>query len=263
MFDDCEYDGDPGIRFSRLKTMAISPLAYICPRPVPDSYAVRLGTAVDAVLLHGRVLSPFDGRRAGRAWDDHVAHCDEIGAIPVSGREGETIEAICDAVRDHPVAGRILRESEYQRAVYWQHASGRRLKGLIDMLRIADHGVFDLKVTASIAPHVLHRHVARMQWHVQASHYADGVREVFGLTDLPPRGLICVEAARPHDCVVLEIDDVTAAAALADRDRWLERLAECDASGIWPGQYDATTTHPLILPPWVMGDDPLDGLSDE
>ena len=49
--------------------------------------------------------------------------------------------------------------------------------------------------------------------------------------------IVAVKTTRPVDVAVREIDEYTLAAGARLYRRLLERLAECEASGQWPGAY--------------------------
>ena len=283
-----QYRADPGVNFSTLKLMARSPAAYRYGYSADDG-----DTASRAVLrlIHAAVLEPHTIDRDFFVIPDTVRRSPAVtaqaaGRAVVKAADLGLAEAMAAAVAAHPVAGPMLAEvpaSHREHAVRWHDPrTGLPCKGRLDALAVHAPGqgvratVIDLKTVKSCAPREIARMAASMHWHAQAAHYAAGVREVYGLPDdAVDAVLIVMEQAPPHDVGVYRLTpDGALWAGEVTRRAWLDRLAECLSSGVWPGACPAEQE--LELPGWAYPDaggegqtpDPaagldLDGVSDD
>lgn len=275
-YDTCfaEYLTMPGAHFSALKAMAISPLHYhreATRDEHADTPALRLGR-----LVHSLVLTPelddfvtFTGKaRRGDAWKDCVAEAK--GRAIVSAEEREIAERMRDAVYANPVARGLLREGHSEATVTWDEPllgdairSGvphyDRILGLWCKARI-DHwgpaGLVELKTSRHAGQRAWFREAAQRHYHVQLAHYVSGLQEAEGI-DVGAVWWIVVESVPPHDVAVYRVKREHIDAGDRVRLGWLRRVAECEASGRWPG---AGGDEPIdyVLPDWAAGD----GLED-
>ena len=278
-----QYRADPGVNFSTLKLMARSPAAYRYGYGADDDDTASRGVLR---LIHAAVLEPHT-----IASDFYVipgtvrrgpAVTAEAGArTVVKAADLATARAMAAAVAAHPVAGPMLAAVPAhlrEVAVSWtDEATGLPCKGRLDALDLREWGatVIDLKTVRSCAPREIARMAASMHWHVQAAHYAAGVRANQGLTDdAVDAVLIVMEQAPPHDVGVYRLTpDGALWAGEVLRRAWLDRLAECLRAGTWPGA--CPQEQELELPGWAYPDaaegqtlDPaagldLDGVDDD
>jgi hypothetical protein len=106
----------------------------------------------------------------------------------------------------------------------------------------------DLKTTTDASPAAFARSVATFRYHVQASHYLSGLhgaeRFVF----------IAVEKTAPYAVAVYELDAAAMAAGDELRQRDMRMIADCRATGEWPGYSDDCQT--LSLPKWALTANP-------
>jgi hypothetical protein len=282
-----QYRADPGVNFSTLKLMARSPAAYRYGYGADDD-----DTASRMVLrlIHATLLEPHAIPRDFYCIPDTVrrgpAVTAEAGArTVVKAADLATAQAMAAAVAAHPVAGPMLAAvpaSHREHTVRWYDPpTGLPCKGRLDALAMAAPGqgawatVIDLKTVRSVHPREIARMAASMHWHVQAAHYAAGVRANHGLTDdAVDAVLIVMEQAPPHDVGVYRLTpDGALWAGEVTRRAWLDRLAECLRANTWPGA--CPLEQELDLPGWAYPDaaggqalDPaagldLDGVSDD
>jgi hypothetical protein len=253
---DAEYRALPAVNFSTLKYMAKSPLHYkhALENPSPVTDAMSIGTAEHCMVLEPSQFPPrytvwTGGRRAGKEWD---AFClANEGKTIIKSDEYDRCVAMRDAVRAHPAAGPILASGgESEKVVLWKDPeTGLDCKARIDWLC---GSVVDLKTTADGDPRRFASLAARYRYHAQLAWYRWGVEVSTGLADWPCQ-LIVVEATPPHDVAVYNIDELTLGAGLDEARELLRRVAECKASGRWPGRFEGEAT--LNLPRWAFDDD--------
>jgi len=251
MTDMTDYFALPGVSASRLKLMRESPLHYAtgyqgkptaaraalhaqhCAILEPDVYAARYG-----------VLTMRRGTKAHDAWlEEHP------GVTDITQADHDRAQAIAAAVRAHPVAGGLLALGRPEVALEWEdRRTGLACKGRLDWL--TPDTIVDCKGYGTTNPRQIARRVVQMGAHIQAAHYCDGVETVLGVT--PRYYVISYEQQPPWDVCVVEFTDALAAGKM-ERDRLMDRVVECMASGRWPGRHEEIVD--LVLPPWAWGED--------
>lgn len=247
-----EYLAMPGVHFSTLRYMSTSPLHYVraCDGERHDTASLRMGR-----LVHSLVLTPdippdvvvFDGKaRRGKAWVEFASDAISAGKLVVRKDELEMAERMRRAVLSNAQARALLKNGAGELTVTWDEhfelsgvSRSVRCRGRLDWRGAA--GIVELKTTRWPSVRAWTREVAARSYHVQLAHYRSGVEANTGVSE--PVWWIVVENQPPHDVAVYRVrsDDVEA----GDRTRlgWLRRVAECEASGRWPG---------------VGGDEPLE-----
>jgi len=258
--DETEYNAIDAIRFSRLKLMAVSALAYHDP-PDIDSDAMALGRAVHAaVLTPGTVDEVFrvrpaglDGRtKEGKAWALDVPP----GVDILSAKQGEAVRRMTEAVYACPEARELLDDAAaIEQAYEWTDpATGLRCKARPDLITRSG-AIVDLKSTSDVSERAFGAQIARLYYHAQLAYYSRGFPCGESRRD---RLFIAAQSAKPWDCIVyrLERPDIERGDALCTT--WLRRVAECTESGVWPGAADGRGIITARLPDWAMGDETFD-----
>lgn len=263
---DAQYRRAPGVNFSTLKLMARSPAAYRHALLHPEEAGSDTADRGVLRLIHAAILEPQhlsrdfyvipDGTRRSPAVTAEAA-----GRTVVKAADLAVARVMAAAVAAHPVAGPMLAQvpAEHRELpVRWVDADTRlRCKGRLDALHLREWSatVIDLKTVRSVHPREIARMAAFMHWHVQAAHYAAGVREVYSLPDdAVDAVLIVMEQAPPHDVGVYRLaPDGALWAGEVLRRAWLTRLAECARASVWPGACPAEQE--LELPGWAYPDE--------
>jgi len=255
--DETEYHAIDAIRFSRLKLMAVSALAYHDP-PDIDSDAMALGRAVHAaVLTPGDFEATFRVRpaalgsaatKASKAWALDVPP----GVDILTAAQGETVRRMTESVLACPEARDLLDDAAaIEHAYEWTDIpTGLRCKARPDLLTRSD-AIVDLKSTRDVSEWAFSAQIARLHYHAQLAYYS----RWRGTT---PRDwlLIAVQSSKPWDCIVYRLgpDDIERGDALCTA--WLRRVAECTESGVWPGVADGRGVVDISLPVWAQGEEP-------
>lgn len=177
------------------------------------------------------------------------------GRTPVLAAEWATVEAMAAAIRQHPIAGRLLTPGAgaAEQSLIWIDPRCKiwrrvRLDWLPNPPASGRMIVADYKTARSAEKTAFARSCAEYGYHCQADWYLDGVRAVCGVTD-PAFVFIAQEKTPPYLVNVIELDKV---AMTIGRDRnWrsLEIYAECVASGRWPSYSDDVEL--VSLPRWA------------
>ena len=235
-----EYAAQPGQNVSTLKAMLRSPLHY---RHAMTSHkttpAMVLGTAAHVATLEperfGEAFAVWDGgRRAGKDWEQFKA--DNFERDILTADERDEALAIAAAVRACPDAMVYLRQGHAEVSMSWQHDEPEMaLKGRVDWLTVVDgcDVVVGLKTTRDLRPREFAAQAARLCYHWQWAFYYDGFERITGRK--PAMVEIVVESAAPHAVAVYRIPEHVLERGRQEYRDALTTLAQCEASGVWPG----------------------------
>jgi hypothetical protein len=256
----CDEDGTH--HFSALKKLALSGRQYLhaVNAPSASSAAMRVGTCAHLLVLGARPGAPrlvrYDGRRAGKAWEDFEAA--NVGAEILTASEWTTAEAMAEAVRADPVARARLDGARCEVPLSWEEDGLTFSTSGVDIIT-RDGALGDLKTTQTTFPEAWMRHAFRSFYPQQLAFYRRGAR-ANGIA--LPNGLFClgVESKAPHEVVDLELTE--AMIDFADRtvSLWIEKLRvyrdACPAPRRvtdWPGYAQASV--PWDAPSWATEED--------
>jgi hypothetical protein len=255
------YAQQPAVNFSTLKEMARSPRHYKHRLAHPkESDALTLGiSAHTAILEPARFMSEYvlwDERteagaarpRRGKDWDAFVAANPRKTIIKAD--EFNLAMAMRDAVRSNADAMRYLRAGEAETTILWPDPELNFLcKGRIDWLA-KDDGLdvlVGIKTSRDCRPIGFGNQAARFGYHLQWAMYYDGWAKLTG-NDAKVIEIV-VESSPPHDSAVYIVPSEIIEQGRDEYRKLLERLAECEASGEWPGASEGEQL--LSLPSWV------------
>lgn len=242
-----EYQRLHGVHFSALKAMAVSPKHYrlAVEQERADTSALALGRLVHALILTPEIAPEFavwSGPKRGKAWTEANAQAVAEGKTIVRAEELERSYAMREAVFANPHARALLERGTPEVTVTWEEplavslAAGAATevdcRARLDWL--GPLGLVEVKTTRrTLAPRSWGREVAAYAYHVQLAHYVAGL-EANGVEAAHAHWIV-VESAPPYDVAVYRLrrEDLEAGERL--RLTWLRRVAECEASGAWPG----------------------------
>jgi len=262
-----EYAALPGIRWSHLVAMAESPLHYLhaVERGRRETPQLRLGRARHCALLEPerfrREWLVWDGDRRTKAWKQFRA--DHPDAEIVTDAEMGSVVAAVEAVRAHPVAGNFVRSlDDAELAVRWQdEATGLWCKARIDAVirpfQYSRRVHLEFKSSYTLDPRLFAAHAARMGYHGGVAFHLDGLRST-GADVAPEPVMVVVESDPPYDVALFDVPDHVLRAGRELYGRLLARVAECQASGSWPGRAPGPVE--FTLPDWAYADPTADGL---
>lgn len=262
------HHADDAIGASGLKLMARSPAHYWAAYRDPNrerrepTPAMMLGTAWHAAIFEPEAFARdyveipegLDRRtKEGKAlWTE----LEQSGRQPLSAGDVQRIGAMVEAACAHP-AVRVIFEQQGRAEVsmFWTDtATGLRCKirpdYAVQPCKLFPNGlIVDGKTTEDASASEFPRSAWNLDYHLQAAFYVDGFQRVLG-TKAPPTFLwICQEKAAPFATAVYSAADDLLAYGRKLYRPLLDRLAECERTGIWPGY--PTTVAPLVLPTWA------------
>jgi len=258
--NDAEYRKLDAINYSSLKHIRKSPKHYRhhIDNPEPENHSKY----AELRAVHALLLEPFDfdenfavydGRRDSRVkeYKDFLATVNARTVITPAERD--RAQRVADAFRSNPQVESLLSDegTHYEVAMVWDDPeTGLKCKGKADVInrRRLEDGRFnlvigDVKTFYSTDAATVARHARQNGWYEQLAHYTRGalieIERDFGVPADQVQVFwlsIIAEQSAPHDVTVIEWGARTMAAAQAELSRWLRLVADCTASGEWPGR---------------------------
>jgi hypothetical protein len=178
------------------------------------------------------------------------------GHIPLLADDMLIVEAMADALREHPVANALLAPGTGlpEQTLVWRDATTEVMcRARIDWLphRTAGRRVIipDYKTCHSAEPEALRRAMAQFGYHQQADWYLTAARAL-GLAGADAAFVfICQEKVAPYLVTIFEPDPI--ALRIAAERNYMARAVyrRCVEAGHWPAYVDDVAQ--LALPLWV------------
>lgn len=209
--------------------------------PSPDMVK---GDLVDALLtppfrIEQRFAAFKTIARNTKAGAANCAEAEAAGLTPVSHEMVEQAKRIRDALHADPVVGEVLAALDpaaSQQPHFWDDEAGRPCRCLPDVVT-SDGRLFDLKKTRSAVPRRFYWQAKDLAYDLQIAHLALGHQHRCG-SEPAETGVIAFEwpsdSAAAIDCSLLIFDAQDLQSGLARREEAFQRIADCQASGIWP-----------------------------
>lgn len=252
---EAPYPDVPGIRWTHLSKMRISPLHYrhaVEAEERKDTQAMRIGRAAHTLTLEPHafddeyVVAPADDRRT-KAYKDFAKAAGSREILMPS--EYDRARAIADAVHAKPRALAHISGEDVQRerVIQWTDPdTGLGCKAKVDTV---NGHLVELKTSHAVLPDKFSRVMYDYAYHGQCAWYLDGLlASGFELQADP--AIIMAESDAPYDVVPYVVPP-----AVIDKGRelykhLLQRVVECERAGWWPGVAgDGELT--AELPPWA------------
>jgi hypothetical protein len=220
------------------------------PEPTP---AMVFGTAAHAAVLEPERLicmPKFDKRtKAGKeaAAEFEAEHAGRDVVI-VEPETYDTVRALAESVRRHPVAARILNQGEPELSAFGI-VDGVLCKARPDWWDKSTGICADLKTCQDASPAGFARSVANFRYHVQNAFYPD-VMGGEGGVNVESFVFIACERHPPFLVGVYVLDAEALEMGRAEYQQDLALYKECVESGSWPGLSERIEV--LSLPKWAV-----------
>lgn len=247
-----DYSAVPGINWSSLKHLSVSPKLYQwrLTHPEPSKPAYVLGSAIHCAILEPDVFyqryAVFDGVRRGKAWEEWQA--EHPGVQSLKPDELEHVRHVAAAVRWDRVAGPLVRGGRFEEVVTWfDAATGLPCKGRVDYIR--PEVVIDLKSTRDPRPQKFERAAADYGYPGQLAFYHDGAVAAKLIDGRARPYIIAPQSGEPYDVAVFQLKEETLEYGRLLYRSLLHRLLECTEAGFWPGV--APDLQELGISPWA------------
>jgi len=252
------YRQHPAINISSLKAFSRSPahamVGFEEEKETTD--AMNIGSLLDHKVLGTPYLwttSPYDDYRTkeARSWRDEQ----EARGVTVFKQDAiETVERMVEAVREHPVAGRLFAEpGKAQVGMFGEFESCER-KGLIDWLPNTTPVIVDLKKCRDASKAGFRRQIGQLRYDVQAAYYRDLYRDITGETRAWQ--WICVEDQAPYAVAVYQLDTESLDKGSSTWQSWIRQWMICEDTDSWPG-YNGDSIQIIQSPTWILKDETL------
>lgn len=239
-----EYHALPAWGSSDLKAMREGPPALVPWRRAQNDEptdAMQLGTACHMAILEPQRFAERyrfkpDGMsfatKEGKAWKLEHAEFEILSAT-----QAEIVRGVAGAfLAKRAAAEALAKATEAQTvelSVLWsQH--GAVCKGRLDFF--ADDYIYDLKVSRFACERSVPFRAWAEGWMHQAAHYRTGL-QTCGLRVAGAR-LVVVHPKPPHHVWLVELKENDLDVLACENQRTLDRLLECQRSGVWPGTPD-------------------------
>lgn len=240
-----------------LKAMRESPLAYKAARDgeryITQTDAMTLGSALHTAFLEpetmpDHVIKWTGGRRAGEKWNEFCAeHRDKYILTPAMH---ETLVGMVQGLRRHPFVREWASKIEATEVSVVGDVHGLEMKGRADAL--TNDSLVDVKSAADLDERKILYAIKDFGYHVQGSVY----RKLFNRDRFV---LLFVEKTPPFDVVPVELSPGFLRVGDFLVEQWIEKIAECEASGVWPGRSDKIVT--VEPPEWMVPMDMATGIT--
>lgn len=178
------------------------------------------------------------------------------GKTPLLPHDHDQITAMADALRQHPIAGALLRPDRGtpEQSLFWRDpVSGVMLRARLDWLPHPGKGrmiVADYKTTVSAEPSAIEKAIYNFGYHQQADWYLDGV-QTLNLADDPAFVFIFQEKTPPYIVTVTELSTDALMWGRTLNRKAIDTYRKCVDTGRWPGYADDDVVL-SDLPGWAV-----------
>ncbi|MFJ6559904.1 PD-(D/E)XK nuclease-like domain-containing protein [Streptomyces sp. NPDC091412] len=226
--------------------------------PAAPKREFDLGNAVHTLVLSEghdfKVIDYPDYKKKDAQLQRDAAYA--AGKVPLLPKEKKQVDAMADAVRQHPLAGPLFAPGTgvAERSIYWTDAAtGVRCRVRPDWLKQMPGLTLcvDIKTTKDANPEAVSRAIRDYSYHQQDAFYTDGI-EAAGLAPDGCRFIfVFISKQAPHLITVRELTQQDRDIGRARNERALRMYADCAASDQWPDWTGPVTEIPQIgMPSW-------------
>lgn len=184
-------------------------------------------------------------------------------AVPLLEPEMETITAMAEAIKAHPIAGRIFAPGTGQpeQSLIWQdERTGVWRRARPDWLPNPSGErliLADYKTTTDASDDAVQREIHKWGYHQQAAWYRDGALAL-GLAQDVPFIFVFQEKTAPYLVRVIQLDPTAMRIGAARNARALDIFAHCRDTNHWPGYSEDVDL--VSLPVWAENNDTMEYL---
>ncbi len=219
--------------------------------------AMIFGQAVHVRLLEPHlyfnkvaVLPDADGRtKEGKAAKAMflAAHA---GKIAISAQDFEAIEQIAARIFTNDNAARLISGGKAEHSLFWKdERTGVHCKARLDYARFDADTIIDVKTTENAGLVAFEKSIANFSYHRQAAYYTQGAAKILG-RPIPNFVFIAIEKEPPFEFGLYRLHDAAMERGQQDVELALDRIAECQKSGQWPGYGEEIQN--IAIPSWAF-----------
>lgn len=181
------------------------------------------------------------------------------GRIPLLAADYQTVEAMAEALRSHPIAGRMFMPGKgkpEQTLVWRDERTGIMCRALLDWLPDTGRVFPDYKTALSAYPEDFRRAADQYGYAQQGAWYLDGVRALDLADDDAAFVFIVQEKEPPYLVSVIELDAISLRIGAQRNRQALSIYQWCTETGEWPGYGDDVAL--VSLPNYVLATEGAD-----
>lgn len=254
-----QYHAIDAMSASGLRMLSRSPWHYKNRQAITPTKSMLQGTLVHCAQLEPHALAdryvvvpegaprrptkaqlgaknPSPESTAAMAWWASF-HAQAAGREIVDATDYATTQAQLAAIKADPVLSELFATGHGEASVFWiDEPTGIYCKARPDWVHYIDAKavrLVDLKSTADESPSGFGRASARMGYHLQAAHYADGFAQATG-RDVHQFVFAAVTSAAPVLAVPYVLTDEIEAQGIDERRELMDRYAWCVSNNQWP-----------------------------
>lgn len=228
----------------------------------PDTHAFDMGHAAHAEILGVGMeirtipdeLLSSNGSTNTKAAKEFIANARVAGAVPLKSDDAAEVRAMGDALRAHPVAGKLLDpgRGKPEQSLFWtDERTGVWRRARLDSLPHPALGrmlVADYKTTDSAKPSDCARSIAKYGYAMQGDAYIEGIKRL-GLADDAAFLLIFQEKTAPYLISVIELTAQALRVGRERNQRAIDIFKRCTETNHWPPYVEGVEL--VDLPFWA------------
>lgn len=246
-----EYHAQPHLSSSGAKTIALQSLADYKHGERKETTAMLVGSAAHTLVFEPNLADTiwqWDGRRAGKEYNEFKDSADAEGAIILNSKEYDQVNRMAEAVRANTQAAELLSgDLVCEASVFTQDAlTGVEMRARPDGWRTDIACILDLKTTIDPSPEGFAKQAANLGYHIQESFYRR-VMELDG-HEVDRFIFIAVGKDAPYKVGIYELDSESLNEGEAAVQYALEQYAIAQSTNEWGYDYGELTT--IRIPPW-------------
>jgi hypothetical protein len=159
----------------------------------------------------------------------------------------EALEIALAVRRWSTTAARLLDGVQTEQSIFWtDERTGIECKARVDASNPRYRALIDIKSTVDASYEGFRRACRQYRYDIQDGYYRDGYPMAGGF-EVEAFIFIAIQKSRPYLTGVYSLEPEDVAKARDDIRRLLDRYAECDRTGKWPGYLDAIQALSLNL----------------
>jgi PDDEXK-like domain of unknown function (DUF3799) len=254
------YHASEGYSSSSLKAFSRTPWHALWEKthPTEPTAAMQRGTMLHAALLEPQLFHAsyacaemFTG--TGMMAKNKALREANPGVTLIDHTVAELLTQGCDAVRAHKQANAILADPRgvAEQSIFWRDKE----TGLLLKVRPDFHinhpkivNTLDVKSAEDASPYRFASQAEKLQYHVSAAMYVDGISQVYPNKEIVWQWL-AVEMGT-QQCALYTISDADLARGHDTYRKYVRSLKHCLTTGVWPGYQPDGIAQQLRLPNW-------------
>ena len=248
---NAEYHASTHLSSSGAKTIALQSLADFKYAERKETPALLIGSAAHTLTFEPHLVDTiwqWDGRRAGKDYNEFKESADAAGAIVLNTAEYDKVNRIAEAVRSNQAAAELLAGDLVCEASVFATDPDTKvdMRARPDGWRQDIACLLDLKTTIDPSPEGFAKQAANLGYHIQESFY----RRVLELDGHEVDGFIFIAVGKeaPYKVGIYELDAESLMEGQMAVQYALEQYAIAQANNEWGYSYGELMT--IRIPPY-------------